>query len=83
MNDIIVTDKETGITFTYKWRDSFGWCVSFCDKAYQNTDTNLFRLAMKNCRKYWPDVPEYLQEEVDRNNQEMVNVCRRVVIEQT
>lgn len=82
MKDITVVDKETGITFTYKWRDSYGWCVSFCDKAYENTDVGLFRIAMKNCREHWPEVPEDLQEEIDRNNQEMVDVCRSVVTDE-
>ena len=81
MKDIIVLDQETGVTFTYKWRDSYGWCVSFCDKAYTDENIEFFRKLMAKSREYWPEVPEHLQEEVDKNNQEMVDVCRGLVIE--
>lgn len=81
MKDIVVLDQDTGITFTYKWRDSYGWCVSFCDKAYEVEDINLFRIAMKKSRKYWPEVPDHLQVGIDKNNQEMVDMCRSITIE--
>lgn len=81
MNDVIVLDEDSGVTLTYKWRDSYGWCVSFCDKAYDVEDRELFRRVMKVSREHWPEVPEHLQEEIDRNNQEMVDVCRSVRVD--
>lgn len=80
MKDIKVVDEETGVEFTYKWRDSYGWCVSFCDKAYTDDGADIFRKVMGNSRKYWPEVPDELKEQIKENNQKMWDVCRSVVV---
>lgn len=76
MKDIEVFDQETGVTLTYKWRDSYGWCVSFSDEAYKNEDIHLFRKIMKVSREHWPETPVEYKDQVEKNNKELLDVCR-------
>jgi hypothetical protein len=81
MKDIIVLDEETGVTLTYKWGDSYGWCVSFSDEAYTDNGIDNFKKVMEHSRKYWPEVPDEFKEQIEENNRKMREVCRGIVIE--
>lgn len=67
MKDIQILDEDTGCTLTYKWRDSYGWCVSFSEEAYANEDIALFRRIMKLSKEHWPEIPEEYREQIEEN----------------
>lgn len=72
-----ILDIESGIVLIYNWDDEQGW--SFVVSAYETRED--MRKAITLSVKYWPQIPSEYEEEINKYNQHMIDVCRSLKIE--
>lgn len=74
MKDVIVYDEELDLTFYYPWDDKTGYNC----RLPPNLPREDMRRYLKNSKKHWPEVPEYLKEEIDKYNKEILEACKAI-----
>lgn len=76
MKEHSVVDEDSGLTLIYTFNEEFGW--SFRVSGHPE---GRMREAILLSRKYWPETPDELREQIVDNNMKLLEVCRSVVID--